>query len=604
MNNGNQSNFKNTLAAIVLSVAVLVSWDYFMVPKTDPAIMQQQAENEAVISDTDIPAASAEISEGQNTELLPAGGFEDLSVSLSKAQRLNIQNDKLAGSLNLDTGRFDDLLLSQHTTDIQDNAENIRLFAPSNTPEGFFADFGYNIGQKPLSKFEGAWQTDASSLTHNGSVTLTKQAGDLTIQRQITLDDDYMFTITDTLKNTGADAASVTPYAVLKKNKPASLSESAQYVVHTGFIGWIEDALEELSFDDIRDNAKSNFVSHQAGWVGLTEKYWMATLIPSATKMTARAVYNPYAGEDSYQADYVTATQAIPAGGEITVSNRLFAGAKSVQIIEKYNEEDGIKGFDYTVDWGWFWFFTKPIFKGLLFIHGLIGNYGFAILILTLIIKAIFFPLANKSYVAMSKMKKLQPLMEDIKSKYGNDPMKQQQELVALYKKEKVNPVAGCWPLLLQIPVFYALYKVLSVALELRHAPFFGWIQDLSIKDPTSLWNLFGLLPYDPSLYVPTFINIGILPILMGITMWMQQRLNPAPTDPVQARVMGFFPLIFTFVLAPFAAGLVLYWTWNNILSVIQQAVIMKRTGTPVEFRFWSKKPDHIPAPANVNKKK
>ena len=223
------------------------------------------------------------------------------------------------------------------------------------------------------------------------------------------------------------------------------MAESNEYVVHTGFIGWIEDALEELNFDDIKDAGKSSFVSHQSGWVGLTEKYWMATLIPSTEKMTARAVYNPYAGQDSYQADYVTATQSVPAGGEIIVSNRLFAGAKSVQIIEKYNEEYGIKGFDYTVDWGWFWFFTKPIFfKGLLLIHGVVGNYGIAILILTLLIKAVFFPLANKSYVAMSKMKKLQPMMEDIKSKYGSDPMKQQQELVALYKKEQVNPVAGC----------------------------------------------------------------------------------------------------------------------------------------------------------------
>ena len=608
MNNGNQSNFKNTLTAIILSVAVLLAWDYFMVPKVDPVTQAQQQDKVTTLpSDTNIPTASNDIANTPSDQnLTPAGGFEILENAIEKNKRLKIQNNQLIGSLNLDNGRFDDLRLVNYTEELTDTDQqkNIRLFAPGNTDAGFFADFGYNIGNMPLSKFDGAWSSVNNMLANGQPVILTKKAGDLTIERHIMLDDHYMFTVKDILKNKSAENISVTPYALLKKNKPAYLSDSNEYVVHTGFIGWIENALEELSFADIKDNQKTNLVSHQAGWVGLTEKYWMATIIPSQEKMTARALYNPYAGHDSYQADYVTATQSVPAGGELILENRLFAGAKSVQIIEKYNEVDGIKGFDYTVDWGWFWFFTKPIFKGLLYIYGIVGNYGIAILVLTLLIKALFFPLANKSYVAMSKMKKLQPLMEDIKSKYGSDPMKQQQELVALYKKEKVNPVAGCWPLLLQIPVFYALYKVLSVALELRHAPFFGWIQDLSIKDPTSIWNIFGLLPYDPSLYVPSFINIGILPILMGITMWMQQRLNPAPTDPVQARVMGFFPLIFTFVLAPFAAGLVLYWTWNNILSVMQQAVIMKRMGTPIEFRLWSKKPDHIPAPANVNKKK
>ena len=298
-----------------------------------------------------------------------------------------------------------------------------------------------------------------------------------------------------------------------------------------------------------------------------------------------RAVYNPYNGHDGYQADYTLKSREIKAGETITLKNQLFAGAKSVTLINEYQDSLKIQGFDFLIDWGWFWFFTRPIFKGLLILYAFVGNYGIAILLLTLLLKTLFFPLANKSYTAMSRMKKLQPDMEKIRERNKDNPMVQQQELIALYKREKVNPVAGCWPMLLQIPVFFALYKVLNVALELRHQPFYGWIHDLSSADPTNIFTLFGLIPA----VLPSFLHLGVWPLLMGVTMWAQQKLNPAPSDPVQAKMMALFPIIFTFVLAPFSAGLVIYWTWNNILSILQQAVIMKRLGVPVEFSLWKK---------------
>jgi len=398
-----------------------------------------------------------------------------------------------------------------------------------------------------------------------------------------------MFQISDTLINNGKSEIAFTPYGLIKENDPSYRQKDASYVVHTGFVGYINNALLEETFSDIKDeNFKDGSVDNSVGgWVGITDKYWAAVLIPDSTEpLKVRGIYNPFANHDGYQADYTLKTRALAAGQSITINNKLFSGAKSVSLINQYHDDLNIKGFDYLIDWGWFWFFTKPIFQGLLYLYAIVGNYGIAILLLTMILKGIFFPLANKSYTAMSKMRKLQPKMEKIKEKNANDPMALQQELMALYKKEKINPLAGLWPMLLQIPVFFALYKVLNVALELRHQPFFGWIHDLSAPDPTNIFTLFGLIPLD----MPSLLHIGIWPLLMGITMWMQQRLNPAPADPVQAKLMSILPIAFTFILAPFSAGLVIYWTWNNILSVLQQSIIMKRLGVPVEFRLWDKK--------------
>ena len=583
-----QSNLKNTLVAIALSAAVLLAWDHFMVPKVPPQGLDSLSSvpTETLKNDNSIPS-NAHDSNNNSVPTSENAGFKTLDIALENTKnRLPLKSDTLKGSINLENGRFDDLTLPKYYNELEKKSGNVRLFAPSDTEKGFFAEFGYTIGKDGSSNITNPWIVKTGDvLSDTQDVVLERQVGNIKITRTITLDENYMFTVIDNLTNIGTENISATPYALIKHNKPDYLHDSKTYAVHTGFIGWINNALEERTLDTIKDDQSEKFVS-EGGWIGLTEKYWMATLIPAPKEtIKIRTLYNPFAGQDGYQTDYVTKTQTIPPKGTITMTQKLFAGAKSVPVIEEYHAT-GIEGFDYTVDWGWFWYFTKPIFKGLLYIHHIVGNYGIAILLLTLVIKGLFFPLANKSYTAMSKMKKLQPEMEKIRSKFGDDPMKQQQELISLYKREKVNPVAGCWPLLLQIPVFYALYKVLNVALELRHAPFFGWIQDLSAIDPTNIFNLFGLLPFTP----PSFLHVGILPLVMGITMWMQQKLNPASPDPVQARIMGFFPIIFTFILAPFAAGLVLYWTWNNILSILQQIVIMKRLGVPVEFRITKHK--------------
>jgi YidC/Oxa1 family membrane protein insertase len=572
-----RSSSSNVIIAVILSVVVLLTWDYFFKPKTqkspDNPITQQ---SDAAIPSNTIPAL---------------GTFKDITTVLNDTKnRLTIDTPAVHGSIDLVTGRFDDLTLKNYDDTLHSNSK-VRLLAPGNTEHGFFAEIDYTIAD--ADNRDVMWHVIAGDLQAvNKEVTLTKRVNDIEIIRKIVIDDNYMFQVSDSLINHGNSDTSLTPYGLVKENDPVSKQTDKSYVVHTGFIGHINGSVESVAFNKIKDDTEDKLLQYRStetstgGWVGMTDKYWATILIPDkAEPLTMRAVYNPFAGHDGYQADYTLKARSIKAGETITLNNKLFAGAKSVDLINHYSDTYNIQGFDFLIDWGWFWFFTRPIFKGLVFFHSVVGNYGIAILILTLSLKTLFFPLANKSYTAMSRMKKLQPEMEKIREKHASDPMAQQQELIALYKREKVNPVAGCWPMLLQIPVFFALYKVLNVALELRHQPFFGWIHDLAATDPTNIFTLFGLIPFD----MPSFLHIGIWPLLMGVTMWMQQRLNPAPTDPVQAKMMSVFPFVFTFILAPFASGLVIYWTWNNILSIIQQALIMKRLGVPVEFRFWKK---------------
>jgi YidC/Oxa1 family membrane protein insertase len=540
------------------------------------------------VSDVKLPAGNPQ---ADNQGLLPVDNtFLDVKTVLTNDKnRLKFSNSAVTGSIDLITGRFDDLTLSKYNNTFHSD-DKIRLLAPRNTQDGFFAEVDYVIKGIEKSQKSSVWQVVSGDLnTANTAVILQKKLDDIIIDRKITIDDNYLFTISDTITNTSKTVIDITPYGLVNENDPAIRQSESSYVVHTGFVGYINDSAVQMTLADIKDDKLFKDMSvdnSTGGWVGITDKYWATILIPDSTEaITMRAVYNPYAGHDGYQADYTLKTRSIAAGQAIIVNNRLFAGAKSVPLINQYQDEAKIQGFDFLIDWGWFWFFTRPIFKGLLLFYSYVGNYGIAILLLTLLLKTLFFPLANKSYVAMSRMKKLQPEMEKIRTRNTNDPMAQQQELVALYKREKINPVAGCWPMLLQIPVFFALYKVLNVALELRHQPFYGWIHDLSAADPTNIFTLFGLIPA----VLPSFLHLGVWPLLMGVTMWLQQKLNPAPSDPIQAKMMSLFPIIFTFVLAPFSAGLVIYWTWNNILSIIQQAVIMKRLGVPVEFSLWSK---------------
>jgi YidC/Oxa1 family membrane protein insertase len=401
-----------------------------------------------------------------------------------------------------------------------------------------------------------------------------------------------MFTVKDTVENRTAAPLSLGSYGlVTRQGKPTTLGF---YVLHEGLIGYLGDqGLQEYTYDNVEKEGSLGGAAHGKAWkgvtggfLGITDKYWAAAVVPDQAR-PYEGIFTATTGPArTYKAIAVDDAQAVPPGGIVEATKRLFAGAKEVATVDSYQDNLGIKNFDRLIDWGWFYFITKPLFKVLDYFFRLFGNFGVSILIVTVLLKALFFPLANKSYASMAKMKAVQPEMMAIRDRYTDDRVKQQQALMELYKKEKINPVAGCWPVLIQIPVFFALYKVLFVTIEMRHAPFFGWIRDLAAPDPTSVFNLFGLLPYDPGAIplVGSFLVLGVWPIIMGITMWLQMKMNPAPTDPIQAQVFGWMPIIFTFMLASFPAGLVIYWAWNNFLSILQQYFIMKKNGVKVEL--------------------
>jgi YidC/Oxa1 family membrane protein insertase len=401
----------------------------------------------------------------------------------------------------------------------------------------------------------------------------------LTFKRTIAVDADYMFTVADSVTNSGAGDAVLSPYGrVTRYEKPAGQSI---YVLHEGAIGYsTESKLEEISFANLEEDKEFKPLKGSDGWLGFTDKYWAAALVPTA-KVQYQPRYSYFSdGRTRYQADYLSDPLTLKAGETQTVETLFFAGAKEVDKIEGYEKDKAIARFDLMIDWGWFYFLTKPMFYLMDWLNKFFGNFGLAILATTVIVKLIFFPLANKSYVSMAHMKTAQPKMQAIKELYPDDRQKQQQAMLELYKTEKINPVAGCWPVLLQIPVFFALYKVIYVTIEMRHAPFFGWIQDLSAPDPTSLFNLFGLLNFD----LPQILMIGVWPLLMGITMFLQMRMNPTPPDPTQAAIFTWMPVMFTFMMAAFPAGLIIYWAWNNFLSILQQGYIMKRNGAKIEL--------------------
>ena len=424
------------------------------------------------------------------------------------------------------------------------------------------------------------WQlAEGEALTPQTPVTLRWDNGQgLVFHRTIALDEHFLFTVSDRIENNSGAAVTLYPYGLVSRT--GSPPGSSFFILHEGFIGEFPSVGETaISYEDASEDGPVK-VSDSEGWLGMTDKYWAAALVPQAgMNFVANFSEHPDPAIENYQTDFRYGAQEIAAGESLEIENKLFAGAKVSTVIDTYHE-GGIYKFNLLIDWGWFWFLTQPMFDALHFVAQHVGNFGIAILVVTVLIKLVFYPLANKSYVAMSKMKKLQPDMEKLRERYKDDKMKQQQEIMELYKKEKVNPLAGCLPVLIQIPVFFALYKVLFVTIEMRHAPFFGWINDLSAPDPTSLFNLFGLIPWDP----PSFLMIGIWPLIMGFTMFVQQRMNPLPADPIQAQIFTWMPVIFTFMLASFPAGLVIYWAWNNTLSVIQQGVIMRRQGVKIEI--------------------
>lgn len=606
---------KNLLLAVVLSVAILFAFHFLSQTLYPPAPPPPAATNEAPVTAGGTAGAIPPSAGSHTSQPTPAAGSassggivpgvpgsagtsgavpgtasgtstvppqtagKSRSQIIADVPRIRINTPSLHGSIALVGGRIDDVTLANYRETLDPDSPEIVLFSPPGTSDPYFAETGWVAGggavnvPGPTTR----WTADADTLTPSQPVTLTWDNGEgLIFRRTFAVDEHYMFTVRQSVESRRPDAVSLVPYSLVSRwGTPPT---SGYFILFEGPLGVFNGTLREVKYKDLQEEG---IITEKTtgGWIGFSDKYWMSTLIPDQQQpVTARFVFQRAHDTNQYQVDYVAPEQQLQPGGTIEQQSRLFAGAKVVTLIDHYAEKYGIKRFDLAIDWGWFYFLTRPMFYALNFLHGLVGNFGIAIMLLTVGIKLLFFPLANKSYRAMSQMRKLQPEMLKLKERFGDDRQRLNQEMMALYKREKVNPASGCLPIVIQIPVFFSLYKVLFVTIEMRHAPFFGWIHDLSAPDPTTIFNLFGLIPWTP----PQFLMIGAWPLIMGVTMWLQQRLNPQPPDPVQAKLFMILPVVFTFMLAHFPAGLVIYWTWNNILSIIQQWVIMRRMGVKV----------------------
>jgi len=600
---------KNTILAIVLSAIVLIGWQYFVgMPqmerqRQDALLKQQQAQQAqppqaAPSAVPPAPQAAAPRPPGQADVTTPAEQ-KSREAALAASERIPIETPSIKGSIALKGGRIDDISLARYHETVDPNSPAIVLLSPAGSPHPFYAEFGWVGGAGADVKAPGpdtVWQREgAGPLAPGQPITLAYDNGEgLKFRRIIAVDDKYLFTLKDEVINSAATPVTLYPYARISRY--GAPQTQSYYILHEGMIGVMGDqGLQEVTYKSINDKKNLVFKATDA-WMGITDKYWAATLLPDTdAQVQAHFSAGETGGVKSYQTDYLLDALTVAPGTTGTADARLFAGAKEVGVvginfplvgIGGYNQQLGLNHFDLLIDWGWFYFITKPMFLALDFFFKLVGNFGVAILLVTVLVKTLFFPLANKSYASMAKMKAVQPQMQALRERYPDDKVKQQQELMELYKREKINPVAGCLPIAIQIPVFFSLYKVLFITIEMRHAPFFGWIKDLSAPDPTNVFNLFGLIPFDPT-QVPVighFLWIGAWPLVMGITMWFQMKLNPAPPDPAQKMIFSWMPVIFTFMLASFSSGLVIYWAWNNTLSVIQQSVIMRRNGAKIEL--------------------
>ncbi len=577
---------RNLILAIVLSAGVLLAWDFLV-------LGPQREAQEAVRAEQATLAAES----GEAPDLLGGGLSADAAAATvdealagSSSGRIPVRTGTLEGSINLRGGRFDDLLLTQYREGLDDQSPVIRLLSPDETEHGHFIQQGWAIGRELGARAQ--WQApEGAVLTPAAPVTLTRTDGDLVFEKTISVDEKYMFTVTQKVTNNGVGDRILRAYAtVTQRNIPEEFSNFM--ILHEGPLGVIGTKLYERKYKKLAKNKnKSVAAEGVGGWVAITNKNWLAAAIPAQDQaIEAQLTNRGTADAPIFEAFYAMPAETIAPGQSLSKTSYIFGGPKDVDLLQSYEAkvEDGGLGvydFDKAVDWGHLFFLTRPIFYTLNFFGDLTGNFGVAILILTLIVKLLLFPLANKSYESMSKMKKLQPEIKKLQERYADDKMKMQQEMMTLYKKEKMNPMAGCLPVLFQMPIFFALYKTLFVTIELRHQPFL-YISDLSSPDPTTIFNLFGLLPFDPTALplIGGVLAIGFLPLLMGAAMWFQMKLNPPPTDPVQAQIFGLMPFVFVFIFAPFAAGLVLYWFWNTFLGILQQWYIMKRNGVSVEW--------------------
>ncbi len=552
---------KNVLLAVVLSTLVLVIWAVFFEP---PVVEKNKFENEIVENNQEESSPSIE-----TKKTLKA---ISRSESLEKVDRIKLENANIKGSISLEGGIIDDIIFKNYKESLEDEKKVIFL-NPKNSEKGYYIETGWAVSSGDKSKLpldSTIWKVKGNTtLTPNNPVLLEWDNNEgLIFTKKIELDEKFLFKITQSIKNNSKNSFQFFPYAQITRNYKPEVTPI--YILHEGFIGVFEDQLEEIDYEDIE---KEKFITNSSkGWLGITDKYWLTAIVPERGKNFKSEFLS---NNERYRANFIIKEPLI-LNPNSSIKNEIntFVAAKEVSVIDSYAENLGIEKFDLAIDWGWFYFFTKPLFFIIDYFFKLTGNFGLAIVIITALVRLIFFPLANYSFKSMAKMKVLQPEMIRLKELHKDDKTKLQQEMMALYKREKVNPISGCLPVLIQIPFFFAIYKMLFVTLEMRHQPFFGWIQDLSSRDPTSIFNLFGLIPWDP----PTFLMIGAWPVLMGLSMYLQQKLNPTPPDPIQAKIFMFFPLFLTIILAPFPSGLVVYWTINNVLTIAQQWVIMRRT--------------------------
>ncbi|RDD60351.1 membrane protein insertase YidC [Ferruginivarius sediminum] len=580
---------RNLILAIVASVAILLGFELlYNAPQREAELAQQVQQQQQQTSEDEQPTSGANMPQAQQGEVPGAApgvpNAPDRDELVAEGPRVTIDTPTLRGSISLVGGRIDDLTLRNYEQTIEPDSGKIDLLSPPGSEQAYYAAFGWVAAENgaDLPNGETRWSADGETLAPGRDLTLTwtNDAG-LTFTRVYAIDERYMFTVTQRVTNESGDAVSLAPYGLIsRRGTPDTLG---YYILHEGPIGVLNGTLEEIDYDDLQDDGPITQRT-TGGWLGITDKYWLVSLIPDQdTGVRTRFLHADAGGVSKYQTDFMHDSVRLQAGESLERTSRLFAGAKEVSVLDHYKDNLGVPMFDKAVDFGWFYFLTKPLFKMLHFFAQYTGNFGVAILILVVIIKLLFFPLANKSYRSMAKMRKLQPEMVKLRERFADDKQRLNQEMMALYKREGANPASGCLPILVQIPVFFALYKVLFVTIEMRHAPFFGWIQDLSAKDPTAITNLFGLAPWGvPELGALSVVNIGILPLIMGVTMYLQHMLNPQPADPTQAKIFKLMPIMFTFLLAQFPAGLVVYWTWNNLLTILQQYVIMRRAGMQI----------------------
>ncbi|MET3590173.1 YidC/Oxa1 family membrane protein insertase [Bartonella silvatica] len=589
---------RNFFIAIGLSFVVLIAWQFLHVAPKQAELQEKQIITQQLSKQQSTPSTSStNFSDAGTPKLAPIIDHkmtpEIRNAVLAKTNRITIKTNELEGSINLVGAQFDDLRLKKYRLTVDKKSPEIALLNPKGFTETYLAEFGFTsavLSAKALPQSDTQWQIEGTNttLTPSTPVTLVYHNGQgQTFRRMISVDDHYMFTIEDSINNEADKPIYISSYARVARAAPPE-NTNATYLLHEGMIAIAGDSLKTEKYKNLAEldpnpdnNQKSmTFSKVTGGWIGITDKYWAVAVIPPQDKeYTSRFIYFDRL-QTHYQSDLLSTALTIAPNETKTITNRLFAGAKQVEVINHYQNDLKIKKFALLIDWGWFDFITKPMFSLIDILYKQTGNFGIAILLVTVILKTLLFPLANKSYKSMARMKLIQPLLLEIKAKYPDDRNKQQQAIIELYKTQKINPLAGCWPMLVQFPIFFALYKVLYITLEMRHASFFGWIQDLAAPDPTSIFNLFGLLPYT----TPTFLMIGAWPLIMGITMFLQMRMNPAPQDQTQAMIFTWMPVLFTFMLASFPVGLVIYWAWNNILSMIQQGIIMKRQGVKIEL--------------------